>query len=508
MMRVTRSATAALGFAVCAAALSPRSSAAQDAPGPTCSIDEGSPKEVATAYLRLNSAHGATSRDAKLKALRDAIKQASTGMEKGQNIPGRNYIMAKAYSMILQDSLVPMMTTRGELGLVGGVPSERVDLIVAVDSLLDTVEKESPDCAAEAAAYRQNQAWLNLLNGAIAAVDREQLDSAETLARRTLVLFESPYGYQVLASIAARRGNSAQQIEAWQNAIKSAGTDTSFREVRMQANYYLGNLLAEQAQAASGAEQTRLAREAQKLYQGYMAEVGDTVTSDLGLVRSNLSIVMTMAGDTAEIPKLYAPLLAAPDKYSAADHLSAGDMAARLNRSADAVRLYENVIKQNPRDRKALFNLAASYYAEKQYAKMVPTVHQLVALDPSHAENWKLLGYAYAMMQSEEKDPARKKALTDSIVKYQKVSDEMITDVEIVDFTVAGNKASVNGTITNLDPKATKNYTVRVEFLDKAGAVVATKEAAVQAVAPNSAKEFKVEVDQAGVAAFRYAPVK
>jgi hypothetical protein len=139
---------------------------------------------------------------------------------------------------------------------------------------------------------------------------------------------------------------------------------------------------------------------------------------------------------------------------------------------------------------------------------MVPTVHQLVAIDPSHAENWKLLGYAYAMMQPEEKDPAKKKALTDSIVKYSTLADEMKTDVTIEEFSVQPAKASVDGNIANLDDKATKTYQIKFEFLDKDGKVVDTKEMSVGPVAPTSAKAFKIEVDKPGVAWFRYAPVK
>lgn len=509
MIRPRKSAAVALAFALSAAVGVPRYVAAQDAAAASCSIEEGSPKEVATAYLRLNTASGAKDKAAKAKSLREAIKSASTAIDKGQNVPGRNYIMAKAYVLMLSDSIVPVMTTRGDLGLVGGAPADRVDLIVAIDSLLDSVEKAAPDCATETDMWRQNKPWLDLLNSAIAAMDRGQVDSAEMLATRTLVLHQTnPYGYQILASIAARKNESAKQAEMWQKAITAAGTDTTHKDVRRQAHYYLGNLYAEQAQAASGAEQVRLAREAQKLYRVFLDESPDSTSDDRTIVRSNLGIVLTMAGDTTEIPKLYADLIANPDKYSAADYLAAGDMAARLNRSSDAARLYENVIRKNPNDRKALFNLAASYYAEKQYAKMIPTVHQLVAIDPSHAENWKLLGYAYAMMQPEEKDPPKKKMLTDSIVKYSTLADAMTTDVTIEEFSARGAKASVDGTITNLDPKATKTYQIKFEFLDKDGKVVATQEASVGPVAPTSAKAFKVEVDKPGIAWFRYAPVK
>ncbi len=508
MIRPRKGAAVALGFALSAAVGVPRIAAAQDAAA-SCSIEEGSPKEVATAYLRLNGASGAKDRAAKGKSLREAVKSASTGMEKGQNVPGRNYIMAKAFVLMVSDSIVPVMTTRADLGLVGGTPTERVDMIVAIDSLLDSVEKAAPDCAGETDMWRQNKPWLDLQNASIAAMYRGDIDTAESLANRTLVLHTTnPYGYQVLASIAARKADSKKQAEMWHKAIEAAGTDTTHRDVRRQAHYYLGNLYAEQAQAATGPEQVRLARESQKLYRVFLTEAGDSVSDDRTVVRSNLGIVLTMAGDTAEIPKLYADLIANPDKYSANDYLAAGDMAARLNKSADAVRLYESVVKKSPNDRKALFNLSASYYAEKQYAKMVPTVHQLVAIDPSHAENWKLLGYAYAMMQPEEKDPAKKKMLTDSIVKYSTLADAMTTDVTIEEFATKGTKTTVDGTIMNMDTKATKTYQIKFEFMDKDGKLVATQEASVGPVAPTSAKAFKIEVDKPGISWFRYAPVK
>src|SRR5215210_7363613 len=117
---------------------------------------------------------------------------------------------------------------------------------------------------------------------------------------------------------------------------------------------------------------------------------------------------------------------------------------------------------------------------------MVRTVHKIVGIDRSDAENWKLLGYAYAMMQPEEKDPAKKKMLTDSIVKYSTLADAMTTDVTIEEFSVKGAKTTVDGTIMNMDPKATKTYQMKFEFMDKDGKVVDTKELSVGPVAPTS----------------------
>ena len=59
MIRPGKSAAVAFGLALSVAVGVPRTAAAQDAAGASCSIEEGSPKEVATAFLRLSSATSA-----------------------------------------------------------------------------------------------------------------------------------------------------------------------------------------------------------------------------------------------------------------------------------------------------------------------------------------------------------------------------------------------------------------------------------------------------------------
>src|SRR5687767_9030794 len=108
MSRIGRSAFAALGFALSAAVLVPATAMAQDAAAAPKSSAEACSVEynggtVGTAYFQLTSATGA--KDKKLASLRNAVKNAAKDIEKGQNLPARNFIMGKAFVTMLTDSL-------------------------------------------------------------------------------------------------------------------------------------------------------------------------------------------------------------------------------------------------------------------------------------------------------------------------------------------------------------------------------------------------------------------
>ena len=92
------------------------------------------------------------------------------------------------------------------------------------------VEKASPECAAVISQWRQQKPWLNALNGAINALNAGQLDSAEILAKRSLILDRrAPYAYSVLGSVAQKRKNWPAANDYWKQTLAAAGTDTVLR---------------------------------------------------------------------------------------------------------------------------------------------------------------------------------------------------------------------------------------------------------------------------------------
>ena len=510
MSRIGRSACAALGFALSAAMFAPAVALAQDAAAPksaadACSIDYvgGS---VPTAYYQLTSASG--DKNKKLGTLRKAVENAAKDIEKGQGLPARNFIMGKAFVVMLTDSLVPMNTTRGQLGLLTN-PQAPVDVVFAIDSLFDAVAAATPDCVPEINDWRQQRPWLDLLNAAIAAMQAQKFDSATMYADKSLLMYDnSPFAYQVLASVAHQNKVVPNQIANWKRVLETSVGDTSVAEMRRQAYMYLGDIYALQADAATDATKEQLAKESAAMYRAFLADAPTDVNAPA--VRTNLSIVLRMVNDTASIPALYADHLANPTKYSVADLFSAGTIAGQANRSADAAKLFESVVKVAPYHRDALYNLSASYLSDKRFAEMIPIAQRLVAIDPAHKDNWSLLAYAYHSIHTAtpgtQSTSPLKKALTDSIVKYQAMGDSMKHDVTIETFSPRDSSASISGTIVNLDEKAPQTVRIKVEFLNKDGATVATKEETLAAIPAKGNARFAIQNHPGvGIVAYKYS---
>jgi tetratricopeptide (TPR) repeat protein len=222
-----------------------------------------------------------------------------------------------------------------------------------------------------------------------------------------------------------------------------------------------------------------------------------------------LSRALLIAGDTAGFRNAYRDQIENPNKYDYRDILASAVAAARSQQWQDASQLFENVTKLNPYNRDALYNLAVSYHELGQYEKMLPYLQRLVAVDPGNADNWLLIARAYnglGKAAQKAKNTAQHKAYNDSTVKYYERSEKLPVNVTFSEFTTGETKTTLAGSVENRSD-AQKSYTIKFEFLDKSGNVVATKEATVGPVAPKGRGQFRVTVDAPNIAAFRYPPL-
>jgi hypothetical protein len=379
--------------------------------------------------------------------------------------------------------------------------------VVAIDSLFDAVAAASPDCAPETSDWRQQKPYIDLLTASIAAMQAQQFDSAAALAEKSLLLYDkSPFAYQVLASVAHQKKEVPKQVSNWKRVLETAEGDTAYAEMQRQAWMYLGDIYATQADAAADASaKLQLAKQSSEMYRAFLA-VAPT-DPNAPAIRSNLSLVLRMAGDTASIPTIYADHLANPAKYSTADLFSAGTIAGQANRSADAIQLFESALKGAPYHRDALYNLTVSLLSEKKYAEMIPVAQRLVAVDPGKKDNWSFIAYAYHSLQAAAPaNTPQKKALTDSIVKYSAIGDSLKYDVTVETFSPRDSSASIGGTIQNLDEKAPQTVRIKVEFLNNQGVTVATKEETVAAIPAKGSASFAVQNQPGvGIVAWKYS---
>jgi tetratricopeptide (TPR) repeat protein len=384
-------------------------------------------------------------------------------------------------------------------------PTATIDVFAAADSAFSFVEKSNPECVSLITQWRQQKPWLNTLNAAINALNAGKLDSAEIYAKRSLTLDRhAPYAYSVLGTIAQNRKDLATANQYWRQALTAAGTDTSYVDVRAKTLYEIAMASTERAEAASGADKRTLAREASKAWQEYMPVTNNDI--QLANALDNMAQMYMVAGDSATIPAIYAPMLANPSKYGEIALVHAGVVATRNGHQPDAVKLFEAGLAQNPYSRDALNNLAATYIQTSDFNKAFPMINRLVAIDPSNPDNPLLYAFAYQGLYKGTKDKKLQKIYTDSLVYFNNLSENATVKLAVNEFTRRPNETVLGGTVENRG-KTSKSFTVSVDFLDKAGNVISTETTTVGPVAPKATQPFRITTAKGGAFGYRYKPL-
>lgn len=469
-----------------------------------CDIDEGRPGEVARALVSVTTASSAPRPEQKVRGLQQAVKQLTDNPQKldQANQAGRNFVLGKAYVLWMQQPDIGYVTTKGQIGFSSN-QTDQIDLLLAADSAFDIVTQLKPECATMLEDWRQQQPWVDLVNGAIQMINANQLDSAETLVRRSMILTEvNPYGPNLLATIAQAKGDFATAIDMRRKTIELAQGDTTYDELRFESMYNLGALLGREAEESQDpAQKQAMAREAATLFQQYVTALPES--QQAVAARAGIANMMMMAGDTSAVTTMYADQIANPRNYSDMQLVQAGVVAARAEKAADAAKLFEAALTVNEYNRDALYNLAASYWALNEFDKMFPLLHKLMELDPSNPDNLRLVAYGYQGKQKAVTDAAQRRVLTDSIIKYVEAAEKLPLNVMVDDFSRGTNESSLGGRILNKGTAAA-TFRMTVEFLDTQGGVVGTQETTVGPVNPNEAGTFNLPIQAQGVVGWRY----
>jgi tetratricopeptide (TPR) repeat protein len=491
----------AAGFALAVAAAAPVAAQNPANIAATCDPTANTKGDIAKAQFSMTRAISVADKGNPTRDLQEVLRLVDAGND---NPTARNYLRGEAYILYLMQPNVAAVVPRASLGLTTN-PTATIDLYVAADSAFTLVEKAAPECAAMITQWRQQKPWLNALNGAINALNAGQLDSAEILAKRSLILDRhAPYAYSVLGSIAQNRKNWPAANDYWKQALAAAGTDTIYADVRSKTMYEIASSASDRVDAASGAAKRAAAREAIKPWQNYLV----VANSDILLADAidNAARMYVEAGDSASVSAVYAPLLANPSKYGEQSLIHAGVVATRNGRHADATKLFDAALALNPYSRDAINNLAATYIQNNEPAKAFPLIDRLIALDPSNPDNPLLYAFAYQGLYKGTKDKKLQKAYTDSLVFFNNKSENAKVKLAVTEFTRRANETLLVGAIENRD-KTPKTYTLTVEFLDKSGTVVGTETTTVGPVAAKATQSFKMRTDKGGVYGYRYKPL-
>lgn len=531
-MLVIRS-TAISSFVLAAALAMP--AAAQDS-GKQCSVDEGKPSEVARAYLSISqvASAGADAKPEELEKRLAATVQSLTGNEASPENPvGHAYELGKVLVLWAMQPNVPLVSKRGTIGYTTN-PEGTINLAAAVDSNFKIVEKAMPECASETIKWRSQKPWITLVNGSIQELNAGNVDSADAHAQWSLLFNDTaPYGYMVLAQVAQRRNQTDSAIARFQKTIAAAASDTLYNQVKWQSELNLGTLASNAASAATDPA-------AKAKYEGVAKSSFDALANDTTAdasfresARSALVKVNLALGDTTSAKAAYQAQLADPSKFTFNELIQAGVAASQVNDDDGARKLFGAAYASNPYHRDAISNYAIYLIRAQNYDSALVLVKRLQDVDPD-GNNSRLATLTYAGLAKKyadlnkgivarykaSKNAKLKQALTDSAslttdsnsvytelaVKANVRADSAPVIVAFTEFSNAGDKVTLAGTISN-NTTSDKTYTMKVDFLDKNGGVVASQQQTVGPVPGQAQGRFSFTASAPGIAAFKYAPL-
>jgi len=243
---------------------------------------------------------------------------------------------------------------------------------------------------------------------------------------------------------------------------------------------------------------------AMALYDSLIAHSDSATPDDLfAAAQSVLSVIpsspdtMAMDSTCTRAQKRKTPALTVR-QISARCQPAAADTMRKFHALADpqyrlVVKMYEAGLAKNPYLRDALYNLTGISYLIGDTAKVLPLARRLYAVDPMNRLTLAKIAGGFQLLGQK-----------DSVLRYLQLADSLPIEVTVGNFIVTDKGAELTGLFTNIRSKSSRPLTITFEFLDKTGAVVASKPQDVPALDAGANQAFKVTADLPAIAAWRY----
>jgi tetratricopeptide (TPR) repeat protein len=510
-MSAIRSASLAISLLVAAAVPALAQGAA------ALCVDYGKPGQVKDANKAVETSEVIGKPEDKRKAFIRAVTLLTKEPEKVRvNQNAANLVLGRALIDIAQLPDMPVKVRRGDIGFTQD-PDATIDLLATADSLLDAVETAIPACKAETEGWRRGP-YSTLVNDAVNLYNAQQIDSADVIVRRSLMIYDNYpvayFGYNILGNIQQSKDDMPGAIESFKKVAELMKGDTAVLNDRKTTVILVSQLMIDQGEKMDSAQRAAKMNEVVAYLQEYLKEFPGDVKAQSAIATAQLK-----SGDISAARRLFDEMLANPEKYTDLNLLEAGVGAARASQNAMAAQLFEAGLKKNPYSRDGLFNLATVYSDSSvgKISEMPAILKRLNDVDPENPDNAQL-GALYWQARAKSlraaaegkdlPDPAAAafKAANDSLLLYYEKFQNAKTKVTFNLFSHDEGRHVLAGSVENRGEEE-KSYTIKFEFLDVEGKVLDTREVAVESVRGKSAKSFRVELtDKPGVAAFRYAP--
>lgn len=423
--------------------------------------------------------------------------------------------------------------------------------MAGADSALAKALTMVPGCKEDIGLYRR-QAWVPLYNSGVQAWQAGNTDSAIVAFRHANQIYQGePLGLIYIANLfvgredpdtalkrtsvakyhadslvyATRMDSAAKYFrlavpaasdpkyakerrDAFLNVARVYHSSKRYDEAAAAYKEFLGAYPNDvQAMASLGAVYILQNRRdsAMALYSTLIAHADSATADDLfGAAQSVLSVIPSNP-DTAAMDatcgtaqKKKTPALTAR-QIAARCQPAAVDTMRKFHASVDpqyrlVVQTYEAGLAKNPYQRDALYNLAGISYLIGDTAKVLPLARRLYAADPMNRLTLAKVAGGFQLLGQK-----------DSVLRYLQLADSLPIEVTVGNFIANDKGAELTGLFTNFRSKGgSPPVTITFEFLDKTGAVVASKPQDVPTLAAGANQSFKVTADQPAIAAWRY----
>jgi tetratricopeptide (TPR) repeat protein len=427
---------------------------------PDCGLDHGN-FLIGSGGTYIKSGLETSDPEKKEKLFTNARNVILEGISKGQaGVSGAWYYLGRAYL---------------QLGDLAGA-----------DSALTRAETLAPSCATDIQLLRRNT-WVALVNAGNGFLKSENNDSAAALFRQANEIYrQGPNSYSGLAMIFNATGQQDSAIVYFRKTVEAAGDDPKQADVRNVAQYNLCALL-NNAQRWS---------EAVPAWEQYLKWKPDDIEA-----KKAYAVALRGNGQADAAAVIDRELISG----SAADVSTADLMAAGVNffndkNYTEAAATFSRVVKREPWNRDALFNMGNSYLGAQDGAGVVEAGKALYAIEPMNEKSVKLLAQGYQL----EKDQPM-------IIKYFTEVEAMPFNLDVEQLQLQSGGATLVGTATgraartiDTKPIAPHPVTLVFDFLDKDMGVVATSERTVPKLGVGETATVEVQGLGAGIVGWRY----
>lgn len=337
------------------------------------------------------------------------------------------------------------------------------------------------ECVVEIA-QRRRARWAPFVREGGAQSQAGNVDSALALFRLANTIYRgAPFAFISMGNIFLNRTQTDSAIVYFRLAGR-ASDEADYFPYRWRALLNVAHLLV---------RENRLS-EADSAFREYLR----LRPYDLS-AQASLAGVLQQSNRPAEAQAVYDSLFVGADSASSFELFDTGVVLFQQERFPQAARAFELGLATNPSHRDGLFNLANSYIAANDSARILPAAQRLVALDSMNRQSLQLLAAGYM---------ARGDA--NSTVEVLLRRDSLPFEVSIVRFEPADTTASVRGTVENLQPRILPAFQLTLEFVNSANEVVARESVAIPQLGPagntGNTHEFSLRTTGRSIVAYRY----